>query len=88
MYVLFKDDGENSKAVYNVIRNKEAIGIDNYPEPIGKRYKKNQLVLRKYSDINDAIKMQKRILETNKEVFVIKEWRTDGGVGKEVCLEQ
>jgi len=82
MYVLVTDAEEKTEALYNVLRNKEAIGIDFYPEPIGKRYPKERLVLRKYSNINDAVAMQKHIKETNKKDFVIKEWRTETGIGK------
>jgi len=81
MYVLVTDGEEKTEALYNVLRNKEAVGIDFYPEPIGKKYPKQRLVLRKYSDINEAILMQKNIKETNKKDFVIKEWRTETGIG-------
>ena len=82
MYVLVTNGEEKTEALYNVLRNKEAIGIDFYPEPIGKKYPKERLVLRKYSDINDAVVMQKHIKEANKKDFVIKEWRTETGIGK------
>jgi len=84
MYVLVTDNDEKTEALYNLLHNKDTIGIDFYPEPIGKKYPKQKLILRKYSDINDAVVMQKHIKETNKKDFVIKEWRTETGIGKTI----
>lgn len=83
MYIIYGENvnGEES-VVYNLVGNKNAAFVDSYPEPKNKRYGKQRTSILKYSDINDAKDLCKRLSENMKVDLVIREWRTATGIGK------
>jgi hypothetical protein len=89
MYVLYAEnfDGKgNNKTLYNLRRDRKTLVIELSPTPESKLFKRDRLTLRKYSDLNVAIKMRDAIRHRLGITLTVREWSSERGIGKEITF--